>query len=130
MIAKAENLLGHRLPEQLKKLFFDFNGFLGPTAASFLFPILDRPRPGAESLVTFTQFFRSEDYFPDWLKQAVAIGGNGTGTTWFILLDANESVVQWDAEWEEYEPIEGNLLDAWMAEKKLYDVNQFDIKIE
>src|SRR5579863_10236926 len=86
-IAEAESLLGHELPTQLRSLYLNFDGFLGPTNAPFLHPLLERPRPGGESLVTFTLFFRSEPYFPEWLQHAVAIGDDGTGMGWFILLN-------------------------------------------
>ncbi len=119
-IAEAERLLGHQLPEPVRSLYLEFDGFQGPTNAHFLFPILDRPASGGESLVTYTKFFRSESYFPAWLQHALALGDNGTGATWFILLDQDNRLVRWDAEWEEYEVVEGSLLDAWIAERKLY----------
>jgi hypothetical protein len=120
-IAQVEQALGHPLPDQIRGLYLEFDGFQGPTGANFLFPVLERATPGGESLLTYTQFFRSEDYFPEWLQHAVAVGDNGTGTTWFILLEEGERIVRWDAEWEEYEEVEGNLLDAWIAERKLYE---------
>ena len=119
-IAAAESLLGHALPAQLRDLYLNFDGFLGPTNAPFLHPLLERPGPGGESLVTFTLFFRGERYFPEWLQHAVAIGDDGTGTGWFILLNEAEKLVIWDAEWEDYEPVEGNLLDDWVKAKNLY----------
>jgi hypothetical protein len=120
-IAQVEQALGHPLPDQIRSLYLEFDGFHGPTGANFLFPVRERTPPGSESLLTYTQFFRSEDYFPEWLQHAVAVGDNGTGTTWFILLEEGERIVRWDAEWEEYEEVEGNLLDAWIAERKLYE---------
>jgi len=126
-IAQVEQALGHALPDQLRSLYLEFDGFQGPTGAHFLFPVLERGTPGSESLLTYTQFFRGEDYFPEWLQQAVAVGDNGTGTTWFVLLEARERLVRWDAEWEEYEEVEGSLLDAWIAERKLYESVSPDI---
>lgn len=120
-IAQVEQALGHPLPDQVRSLYLEFDGFQGPTGANFLFPVLERATPGSESLLTYTQFFRSEDYFPEWLQRAVAVGENGTGATWFILLEERERVVQWDAEWEEYEEVKGNLIDAWIEERKLYE---------
>lgn len=121
MIAQVEKALGHALPDQLRSLYLEFDGFQGPTGANFLFPVLERAAPGSESLLTYTQFFRGEEYFPEWLQRAVAVGDNGTGTTWFVLLEEGERLVRWDAEWEEYEEVDGNLLDAWIAERKLYE---------
>jgi hypothetical protein len=120
-IAEAERLLGHQLPTQLRSLYLAFDGFQGPTNAPFLFPLLDRPGPRGESLVTYTLFFRGEDYFPSWVQRAIALGDSGTGTAWFMLVDEGDRLVRWDAEWEEYETVEGNLLDAWCKEKALYE---------
>lgn len=119
-IAEAERLLGHHLPRQLRELYLAFNGFLGPSNAPFLFPLLERPGPHGESLVTYTLFFRGEGYFPDWVQRAIAVGDNGTGAAWFMLIDKGNHLVQWDAGWEEYEFIDGSLLDAWIKEKALY----------
>jgi hypothetical protein len=121
VIAQVEQALGHELPHRLRSLYLEFDGFQGPTGANFLFPVLERATQGSESLLTYTQFFRGEDYFPEWLQRAIAVGDNGTGTTWFMLLEEGERLVRWDAEWEEYEEVEGNLLDAWIAERKLYE---------
>lgn len=121
MIAQVEQDLGHALPDQLRSLYLAFDGFQGPTGSNFLFPVLERTTPGSESLLTYTQFFRGEDYFPEWLRRAIAVGDNGTGATWFMLLEEGERLVRWDAEWEEYEEVDGTLLDAWIAERKLYE---------
>ena len=120
-IATAERLLGHELPSQLRSLYIEFDGFRGPTNAPFLFPVLERPGPRGESLVTYTLFFRSEPYFPAWLQQAIVLGDNGTGAAWFMLLNEGCRIVRWDSEWEEYEAVTGSLLDAWRKEKEFYD---------
>jgi hypothetical protein len=120
-IAQAEHELGHSLPDQLRNLYLEFDGFQGPTGANFLFPVFEWAGPNSESLLTYTQFFRGEDYFPDWLEHAVALGDNGTGTTWFVLLNQGERLVRWDAEWEEYKHVDGSLLDAWVAGRKIYE---------
>jgi hypothetical protein len=121
VIAQVEQALGHGLPDQLRSLYLAFDGFQGPTGANFLFPVLEQATKGSESLLTCTQFFRNEDYFPEWLQHAIPVGDNGTGATWFTLLEEGERLVRWDAEWEEYEEVEGTLLDAWIAERKLYE---------
>jgi hypothetical protein len=120
-IAEAERQLGNKLPGELRDLYLEFDGFLGPTAAPFLFPILRQPQAGGESLTTYTQFFRAEVGMPEWVQQAIVVGDNGTGTGWFILLSEGNRLVRWDAEWEEYEPVEGNLLDEWRREKAFYE---------
>ena len=115
-IATAERLLGHALPERLRTLYLAFDGFRGPGDALFLLPLLKRPSPN-ESLVSYTLFFRGEDYAPVWLRQAIVLGDNGAGVGWFMLLDQGCRLVRWDAEWEEYEAVGGSLLDAWLRER-------------
>src|SRR4051794_6336330 len=95
-IAESERLLGHRLPPQLRDLYLDFNGFQGPTNAPFLFPLLERLSAGGQSLVAYTLFFRGEDYFPEWVQRAIALGDNGTGIAWFLLVEEEERLVRWD----------------------------------
>ncbi|MCE3606442.1 SMI1/KNR4 family protein [Massilia sp. P8910] len=126
-IAEAERLLGHRLPELLLNLYQEFDGFQAPTNAPFLLPVLNRPASGGESLVSYTQFFRSEPYFPAWLQRAVVLGDNGTGIAWFIRLEDENRLVRWDAEWEDYEIVKESLLESWIAERKLYESIEDDI---
>ena len=120
-IAGAERQLGQPLPQFLRELYLEFDGFLGPTGSPFLFPVLTPPREGAETLTTYTQFFRTETGMPDWLKNAVVVGDDGTGMAWFVLLDENLKIVRWDAEWEEYEAVEDGLLEEWIRAKEHYD---------
>ena len=125
-ITEAERLLGHDLPPQLKLLYSVFDGFDGPTDAPFLFPLLDRPAPRGESLVTYTLFLRGEGYFPTWVQNAVALGHDGTGTAWFFLLGLENQLVVWNTEWEEYEVVDGNLLDAWCKAKAMCELIDLD----
>ena len=120
-LAEAERQLGHHLPSQLRELYLSFNGFQGPTNAPFLFPLLERPGPSGESLVTYTLFLRGEGYFPNWVQRAIAFGENGTGAAWLMIIDESDRLVRWDAEWEDYEAVDGSLLEAWKEEKALYD---------
>jgi hypothetical protein len=121
-IAEAERVLGHELPPILRTLYGAFDGFAGPTNAPFMFPLLKGSAFSQESLVSFTLFLRGEDGFPVFLQRAVAVGDNGTGASWLILLDKPNEVVRWDAEWgDTYEVLEGPLLDVWCREKALYE---------
>ncbi len=122
MLLEAETSLGHALPPLLRELYLAFDGFLGPTLAPFLFPLVTRPSEMQESLVSFTLFLRSEDYCPDWLHRAVAVGGSGGGAAWFILLERPDAVVRWEAEWgPEFEELDGSLLEVWLREKAKYE---------
>jgi hypothetical protein len=121
-IAQAETRLGHPLPPVLVELYRAFDGFVGPTNAQFLYPLCNAPRDMIASLVEHTLFLRGEDYFPDFLKAAVAVGDMGTGTCWLILLEDPTRVVQWEGSWgDDYEVLEGGLTDAWLSAKQLYD---------
>lgn len=113
-MAKAEELLGHPLPPLLTELYLNFNGFTGPTGAAFFYPL--------PTLVEHTLLLRSEDYFPTFLRHAVAIGDYGTGSYWVILIDAPGNILEWDAEWgDDYETLEGTLVDVWRGRKELYE---------
>ncbi len=121
-IKLAEEELGFPLPQVLKELYAAFDGFAGPTDAPFFFPLRVASSFSQESLVSFTLFLRGEDYFPEALNDAVAVGDFGGGSSWFIKVSNPDQVLRWDAEWgEEYEVLEGSLLDVWLAEKASYD---------
>jgi hypothetical protein len=121
-IAAAERQLGHALPPVVAELYREMDGFLGPTNAQFMYPLLqDRTNASRSSLVGMTLFLRSED-FPGFLGRAVAIGDAGTGPFWLVFLDEPDKVALWDAEWgDDLEWLEGGLLDVWLKEKALYD---------
>lgn len=121
-IAKAEKQLGHPLPPPLAELYLNFNGFAGPTNAAFFYPLLKPSSFATTSLVEYTLFLRSEDYFPEFLWRAVAIGDYGTGPCWVILIDAPGKILEWDGEWgDDYEMLEGTLVDVWKGKKELYE---------
>jgi hypothetical protein len=120
-VASAEQALGHPLPAPLRDLYSAFDGFEGPTNAPFMYPLLRAPSPMGAALVPYTQFLRLECADVKWLHRAVAVGGEGVGPSWFILLDDPETIVQWDAEWgDEYEVCSGTLLDVWIKSNALY----------
>jgi hypothetical protein len=122
-IARAEKQLGHPLPPSVRELYEEINGFRGPTDAPFFFPLLDDPGNSTrQSLVGYTLFLRSEDYFPSFLANAVAVGDDGTGPMWLVFLDQPQRVALWDPEWgDEVEWLEGGLFDVWLKAKANYD---------
>src|SRR5262245_60588132 len=83
-IQLAEQELGHKLPQVLRELYAAFDGFAGPTNAPFFFPLRTTSSFSQESLVSYTLFLRGEDYFPEALRDAVAVGDFGGGSSWFI----------------------------------------------
>jgi hypothetical protein len=58
-IRRAEASLGEPLPAILCELYLAFDGFLGPTNASFFWPLFSR-----EGLVEMNQFYRGDALFP------------------------------------------------------------------
>ena len=121
-ISMAEQRLGHALPPILVDIYRAFDGFLGPTGAQFLYPLDDPTRETSTTLVTYTLFLRGQDYFPAFLKSAVAVGDMGAGACWLIFLSEPTRVALWDAEWgDDYERLEGGIADVWRSAKEQYE---------
>ena len=120
-VVKAEELLGHPLPPMLTELYLNFDGFAGPTNAAFFYPLLTPSSFSNTSLVEHTLFLRSEDHFPAFLQRAVAVGDYGVGPCWVILMDSPDRIIEWDGEWDDYEALEGTLVDVWRGKKELYE---------
>ncbi len=121
-LEQAEQQLGHPLPVALRELYLSFDGFLGPTAAVFFSPLLEREVSDENSLVGFTLFLRSENYFPKFLQRAVVFGGDGCGSNWGILIDSPGVVFEWHPDQgEDYTVVGDSPLDAWLKGKSLYE---------
>src|SRR5437763_15860459 len=58
-LARAESLLGQPIPLVLRKLYLSFNGFLGPTDASFFWPLFEK-RAGSGALVEMDMLLRND----------------------------------------------------------------------
>jgi hypothetical protein len=120
-LERAEQELGHQLPAILRELYVAFDGFSGPAAASFFYPLLKGDDPDAASLVGLNLFLRGEDYFPAFLHEAVIFGSNGCGSYWGLRLDSPGDVFEWHPEdGEAYMIVGGSPLDAWLRGKSLY----------
>jgi len=109
---EAERRLGHALPEGLRALYRDFDGFRDSTDAPFFYPLL-RPRSASStSLVEQAEFLRGEDYFPAFVHDAVPIGIDGGGNYWLCFCDGTERIAQWRPSWgNDLEP--EPLLESW-----------------
>ena len=121
-ICRAEDALGEPLPPVLRELYLAFNGFLGPTDATFFWPLFES-EPGAGGLVEINQFFRGDDLFPqDLVTRCLFFGDNGIGPQWGLHRDRPGQVIMWDARWgAEFEVTGDTPLAAWLAEKRFYD---------
>ena len=122
-LARAESLLRQPIPPVLRRLYLDFNGFLGPTNASFFWPLCD-PKPGDIALVEMNRFFRDETVFPQELtSKCLFYGDAGIGGQWGLKNDLPGKIILWNAEWgEDYEVVGTDLLQVWVAQKQEYDV--------
>ena len=126
-LERAEHELGHPLPAVLRELYLDLDGFLGPTAAVFFSPLLQRDDLAGDSLVGVTLFLRGEDYFPSFLQRAVIFGSDGCGSNWGMLIDMPGVVFEWHPEQgEDYTVVGSNPLDAWLKGKALYEESASD----
>jgi hypothetical protein len=121
-IDEAGWTLGHTLPAVLVELDSAFDGFEGPTATSFFDPLI-RPRPfSGSTLVEQTLWLRSEDYFPEFFRRAVAFGDYGCGSCWGIRLDAPGEVFEWHPSDGEADRVIGDDLSAvWLEAKRRSD---------
>jgi len=120
-LRQAESLLGEPIPQLLRQLYQSFNGFLGPTAAQFLWPLRELSTGGV-SFVEMNLFYR-RDSFPQRLtSQCLFYGDEGCGAQWGLKLDLPGKVIKWDAEWgEDFEIVGDDLLEVWLESKRRYD---------
>jgi len=117
-VQRAEQALGELLPNVLRGLYLEFNGFSGSTDASFFWPLF-----GREGLVEMNQFYRGDNLFPQELvASCLFFGDNGCGPQWGFKRDLPGKIIQWDGEWgTDFEVVGESPLDVWRAEKHKYD---------
>ena len=121
-LAEAERRLSQSLPPDLRILYRHFNGFIGPTHAAFLYPLLHKLSELGTSLVEFNFFLRGQDYCPDFVQECIFYGDNGCGPSWGLLPKEPGKVIVWDAEWgKDYEIAGHDIFEVWLAEEKLYN---------
>ena len=121
-LRRAEATLREPLPQVLRELYLTFDGFLGPTDATFLWPLF-APKAGASGLVETNLFFRGDELFPQELvSRCVFFGDNGIGPQWGLHRDRPGQVIKWDAEWGVEVDVAGDTpLAAWLTERRFYD---------
>lgn len=123
-LRRARVVLGEPLPSVLETFYRAFNGFRGPTNAAFFWPLFASPE-APTGLVDMNQFFRKniDDPFPlEIVSQCLFFGDDGVGAQWGYKKDLPGKIIKWDAEWgTDVEVIGDSPLDAWLAEKELYE---------
>jgi len=78
-INKAEKILEHPLPAELRNIYLNANGFRGPTHAAFLYPLFTQQTFNSETLVNFTVHLRNDPNQPKFWQHAIAFGDYGIG---------------------------------------------------
>lgn len=120
-LARAELLLGERIPSLLRDLYLAFDGFLGPTHASFFWPLFEK-RPGAGALVEMNRFLRSGEFPEPLMSQCLFYGDAGVGPCWGLKRDMPGKIILWDAEWgDDFEIVGTNPLEVWLEGKRKHD---------
>ena len=96
-LTQAESRLGQPIPPVLRDLYLSFNGFLGPTSASFFWPLFEK-RAGCGALVEMNRFLRDDDVFPKSLTwKCLFYGDAGVGPQWGLNADMKGKIILWDA---------------------------------
>src|SRR5512140_1247726 len=117
-IAAVEATLGVRLPEQLRSVFFECDGFREPrTNAKYLLSLTDYDFVG--SLVTTTQFFWTEwkEYYPKLNLVPFVFFGSSGYVSWGISLREPGQIIAYHHHMEgEYEIVGSNILEVYRAE--------------
>jgi hypothetical protein len=128
-IRRATAALGEPLPAILEEFYRAFNGFHGPTNAGFFWPLFASTN-NPTGLVEMNAFFREnvDDPFPrEIVSQCLFFGGDGIGGQWAFKTDQPGKIIKWDASWgTDVEIVGDSPLEAWVAEKKVYDDMQRD----
>lgn len=117
MIARAEQALAVPFPEWLRTIYLACNGFRGPTAVRYLYPL-----DGRDGAVEFTLFLRSEWSLP-WLDRTIVFSDNGIGgssTVHWAICDGK--LIEWCyGDGGEYTLADGDLFDLLAREQSLWD---------
>lgn len=122
-IAAAEAMLGARFPEQLRRLYFECDGFRESRGnAKYLLSLANADFIG--SLVSVTQNFWQEfrpPVFPD-LRRFVLFGSSSAGEIWGINLDQPSQIVAYHHHMENsYEIVGADILDVYRTDYARYD---------
>lgn len=120
-VARAESILRQPIPLDIRRLYLDFNGFLGPTDSPFFWPLFEQT-PGGPALVEMNLFYRNDSVFPHELtSMCLFFGDAGGGSQWGVKADLPGKIIVWDAEWDDFEVAGTDILQVWLEEKRKYD---------
>jgi hypothetical protein len=119
-IKTAEEMLGVRLPEQLRKLYEQCDGFReGRGNAKYLLSLLEEDSIG--SLVTVTRHMWTEYTVPNF-KPFVFFGSSNGDETWGINPEAAGQVIAYHYQMgDQYEVVDSEIVQVWQADYAKYE---------
>lgn len=119
-ILGAESALGVRLPEQLRVLYLECDGFREEKGnAKYLFSLFEEDFIG--SLVSITKFLWTEVKTPN-LKSFVFFGSSSGDDFWGINAEQSSEIIAYHHNMgAQYELVGSSILEVWRADYALYD---------
>ena len=120
LISDVETALGTTLPEQLRRLYLECDGFREDRGnAKYLFSLLDEDYVG--SLVTMTKHFWHEVKTPC-LTPFVFFGSSSADECWGICWQHPHEIIAYHHHMEDQcERVGSSILEVWKADYARYD---------
>jgi len=118
----AESAIGSRIPSPLRELYFEFDGFHGPTAIPFLYRL--GSADDVTSLVRWNLWFRTgQEFSGEFMRRYLFFGSDGCGGHWAVPLSAvATTIVRWYPDMgERMETLSGDFVAFWSEQRSVYD---------
>lgn len=124
LISDTESQLGVRLPNQLRNLYLECDGFREDRGnAKYLLSLQDEDHIG--SLLSMTRFYWTEfaDTWPNLdLKPFVFFGSSSGDEAWGIQWQGEQKIIAFHHHMEgEYEVVGSNIIEVYRADYRRYD---------
>jgi len=120
-IREAEKSLGQTVPAELISVYRIANGFLGPTNAAFLYPLLSPQSFNDQTAVAFTLELRADEFQPSFWDRAIVFGDAGMMPCWGIEVDSGRIFEWWPEHGDEITYLDTSMVQLWAQKKAWYD---------
>jgi hypothetical protein len=122
-LAGAEAELQVVIPPELRCFYLAFDGFLGPAAAYFFWPLFSGGNRGDIGFVERNRGLRAGCEFPkELMHQCLFFGDDGCGSNWGLHQGVPGKVIAWEgALGEKFEIAGTDPGDVWLRMKRRYD---------
>jgi len=119
-VAAVEAILGLRLPDQLRRLYFDCDGFREDRGnAKYLLSLTEVDHVG--SLLTTTRFLWNEITLPN-LKSFVFFGLSGGDEYWGLNFQIPDEIIAYHHHMQgQYEIIGNDIIEIYQADYQKYE---------